>query len=614
MSFYRSVTFFYKTYHWRGCLGGNFAQNITMANAQVNILVLLLFCSGLIACGLNKSRQTLDADLAGTAKQSIVQKLKEFDHLPVSDRIALYRQLKKDKSEAYNFSNEDELTMYGYSALWDNKVKDALEIFKLIAEEFPNSANAYDSLGEAYLKDGDTNLSLVNYEKSLSMNPDNFNAEDQIERIKHPGKPIETPAEKFTKVLPADEYRADLDQLGTTLLKVHPNALKFISKQDFQSVVDQKKALITANTSFATFAWHCSEIIASIHCSHTEMGRFNLENEMLPLNLRFPLLTRLVDKRLYVIDPLINADKVNIKEEILSINGVMIDKLITDIYPHITAQGFIQTTKQHVFNMWTTVLIPYALGFPKTYTVTVKGQDKPISLKKLESNISPRRNPIYHCPDGLCLEFLDDKKTAVISISSFNYYPFANLNEFKTFVDTSMAKINKKGIKNLIVDVRWNGGGSPQSSIHLLRYLAPKPFVYYSRAESPGKTEKIEEEGLFEPFSNRYKGKIFFMIDGLGNSTTGHFMSLAKSLNLGTIVGEELGSNQFCSAGQTVCRLKNSKLEYYVANNTHVSSATALPDEKGILPDHYVSQSIEDYLNQVDRVKAFTIQLAQQQK
>lgn len=87
-------------------------------------------------------------------------------------------------------------------------------------------------------------------------------------------------------------------------------------------------------------------------------------------------------------------------------------------------------------------------------------------------------------------------------------------------------------------------------------------------------------------------------------------MSLAKVLNLGTIVGEELGSNQFCSAGQTVCRLKYTKLQYYVANNTHVSSATILPDETGILPDHYVTQSIDDYLNKIDRVKEFTLQLA----
>lgn len=99
------------------------------------------------------------------------------------------------------------------------------------------------------------------------------------------------------------------------------------------------------------------------------------------------------------------------------------------------------------------------------------------------------------------------------------------------------------------------------------------------------------------------------MIDGRGNSTTGHFMSIVKHFKLGTIVGEELGSNQFCSAGMTICRLTNTKLEYYVANNTHESLAVTLPDEKGILPDHFVTQTVDEYLNNVDAVKEYTLKL-----
>ncbi|MEI2765518.1 MAG: hypothetical protein V9F82_07515 [Dermatophilaceae bacterium] len=33
--------------------------------------------------------------------------------------------------------------------------------------------------------------------------------------------------------LPLQAYKADLDQLGNTLIKVHPNALKFISREAF---------------------------------------------------------------------------------------------------------------------------------------------------------------------------------------------------------------------------------------------------------------------------------------------------------------------------------------------------------------------------------------------
>ena len=204
---------------------------------------------------------------------------------------------------------------------------------------------------------------------------------------------------------------------------------------------------------------------------------------------------------------------------------------------------------------------------------------------------------------------MDKNETALLTISTFNYYRWNDYEVFEKFIDSSFAEINKNATKNLIIDLRFNGGGSQSSSIHLLRYLLDKPFTYYSNAQFEGKMEKIEGEDVSYPFENRFKGKCYFIIDGIGNSTTGHFMSIVKYLNLGTIVGEELGSNQFCSAGQKICRLKNTKLQYDVANNTHESLAISLPDEKGILPDHYVNQSIDEYLNRKDAVMDYTIKL-----
>jgi C-terminal processing protease CtpA/Prc len=172
-----------------------------------------------------------------------------------------------------------------------------------------------------------------------------------------------------------------------------------------------------------------------------------------------------------------------------------------------------------------------------------------------------------------------------------------------------MHKINNKKIENLIIDVRYNRGGSQYPSIYLLQHLMDKSFTYYSKAEFEGKTDKIYGEEIIYPLENRFKGKVYFLIDGNGNSTTGHFMSLVKVHNLGTIIGEELGSNQFCTAGQTLCRLNNTKLVISVANNTHISTATKLPDETGILPDFFVTQNIDDYLNKVDAVKNYTLEL-----
>lgn len=576
-------------------------------------ILLIIICVILQHCGLNKTTPASKEET--TRKLSIVQKLKEQPDLPIEEQIRLYFQLKKKNPEAYNFNNETELTLYGYGYLWNNKFHEAIAIFKLIVEEFPNSSNAYDSLAEAYLKAGNNELAIINYQKSLELDPNNFNAEDQLEFIKNPQKRLDKPADKFNKRYTINEYKADMDQMAEKLMEIHPNALKFTTKKELLAIVEQKKELLTDTTTFADFVWHCNEIIAAVHCSHTSLGGFYSEREMLPSKWRFPLHTRWVNNQLFVIDPLSNQGQIKTKDEIISINGKAVPDIVQDVYKHIVSQGYIQTTKQHFFNQWSTSILAYALGFPTTYNVRIKGKNQSVLLTTEKTIQEPYYDPtVNFCNEGLCFEILKDGKTALLTVSSFVYYPWDNLNVFEKFMDNTFDTIQKLDIQNLIIDVRQNRGGSPESSIYLLRYLVNKPFTYYSRVETAFKTQPAYGEQKVNPFKNRFKGKLYFMIDGLGNSTTGHFMSMVKSLKLGTIVGEELGSNQFCSAGQTICRLKHTKLVYYIADNTNVTTATNLPDEKGILPDYYVAQTIEEYLNNVDAVKEFTLKLIQQKK
>lgn len=580
------------------------------------ICLTILSCCVFSACG-NRSISTtsvnqLQTKEVNTKKPSIVSTLKENSQLSVKERIALYHRLKEESPALYDFSNETELTLYGYSFLWENNLIDAIAIFELVIAEFPDSANAYDSMGEAYLQAKDSTNALQYYEKSLLMNPDNFNAEGVIQKIKFPNiKPL-TAQEKFATVYSRKDYLEDLDQLGQRLLAVHPHPLKFITKDQFLKNIESKKSLITEKTTYAEFAWHCNAIIASIGCSHTASS--NMQNNyhefsILPLENSFPLQVKWVNKQLLVVNPMNNSDKVKAKDEILSINGIETANLMTDIYNHIAAQANIQTYKTQHFNTYFAALIPYALGLPTTFEIVVKETSGSIKLHKAQEWATELYDPsINSCSKDLCLEILEGK-TAVLTISSFNYYEWGSYPVFKSFLDSSMQIINNRKIKNLIIDVRYNRGGSQYPSIYLLQHLMDKSFTYYSKAEFEGKTDKMYGEEVIYPLENRFKGKVYFLIDGNGNSTTGHFMSLVKAHNLGTIIGEELGSNQFCTAGQTLCRLNNTKLVISVANNTHISTAITLPDEKGILPDFYVSQSIDDYLNKVDAVKNFTLNL-----
>jgi YVTN family beta-propeller protein len=70
-------------------------------------------------------------------------------------------------------ANEMEINDLGYKLMERDKLKQALEIMKINVELFPNSSNAYDSLGELYLKNGDKAQSESNYKKSKDLLPKN---------------------------------------------------------------------------------------------------------------------------------------------------------------------------------------------------------------------------------------------------------------------------------------------------------------------------------------------------------------------------------------------------------------------------------------------------------
>jgi len=79
---------------------------------------------------------------------------------------------------------EETLNRLGYEFLYGrDEPAGAVEIFKLVARFYPLSANAYDSLAEAYLVHGDRDLSIQNYRKSLELNPGNTNAVEKLKEL-----------------------------------------------------------------------------------------------------------------------------------------------------------------------------------------------------------------------------------------------------------------------------------------------------------------------------------------------------------------------------------------------------------------------------------------------
>jgi len=100
----------------------------------------------------------------------------------IAAAVNQYHKLKEEYPDDYDYA-ESELNNLGYLLLSKGMVDEAIEIFRLNVEVYPDAFNVYDSLAEAYMKKGENELAIKNYAKSLEINPQNSSAIRMLNKI-----------------------------------------------------------------------------------------------------------------------------------------------------------------------------------------------------------------------------------------------------------------------------------------------------------------------------------------------------------------------------------------------------------------------------------------------
>ena len=96
-------------------------------------------------------------------------------------------EAEKTESEAMTMGTEAELNQYGYQLLNQGLHNEAIKIFIVNTERHPESANTWDSLGEAYAMKGDKENAIINFKKSLSLNPSEATKANSMKYLKKLG-------------------------------------------------------------------------------------------------------------------------------------------------------------------------------------------------------------------------------------------------------------------------------------------------------------------------------------------------------------------------------------------------------------------------------------------
>jgi hypothetical protein len=103
----------------------------------------------------------------------------------VDAAVKQYHELKAAQLSVYNF-DEDELNSLGYQLIHRKKFEEAIRIFQLNVEAYPQSSNAFDSLAEGYMDDGDKAQAIAYYRKAIELNPKNANSISMLKKLTVP--------------------------------------------------------------------------------------------------------------------------------------------------------------------------------------------------------------------------------------------------------------------------------------------------------------------------------------------------------------------------------------------------------------------------------------------
>jgi len=125
-----------------------------------------------------KYTQLLDDDHGSVPHLSIYNGLLwiysgwKLDPETFNEGLAAIDKHYKSLSKKFDFvlsTPENTINLLGYTYLGKEDFKNAIIVFKENVERFPNSSNVYDSLGEAYEKDGQLNMAKSNYQKAVDL-------------------------------------------------------------------------------------------------------------------------------------------------------------------------------------------------------------------------------------------------------------------------------------------------------------------------------------------------------------------------------------------------------------------------------------------------------------
>jgi hypothetical protein len=425
----------------------------------------------------------------------------------------------------------------------------------------------------------------------------------------------------------------DLHTLQKVIVQNHPSTYWHTSKDSMDIYFSAALAAVKDSMSVWAFRTVVASYLANIKCGHTSV-LFSPKLTKLYAAYKypqFPLQLKVWKDSAVVIGNLYTKDSILKRGTIVTaINQLPIKPLVDSIYSIISTDGNSINFKSQVltnnFSGWykarfgntdSLYQISYidSLGNKQTTQIAAYTPPKPKkdSIKKTTETVSKSKTIKPVVPKKWTLLIDSATNTAFINLSSFSG------RGFKKFITKSFRNIKVSGVKNLVIDLRSNGGGELKNSTLLTKYVSDHSFKiadsvfannrgirkipfgsYFSvmghtlaklmiskKMDGGGYHLKRYETHYYQPFTkNHFDGNVYILQGGYTFSASTLFTSPLMNQKNVTIVGEESGGGYYGNSAMMIPNIKlpHSKLLFRLPLYRMVMDKTR-PKGRGVVPD-----------------------------
>lgn len=433
---------------------------------------------------------------------------------------------------------------------------------------------------------------------------------------------VDTEENSFSK----KEIKEDVEFLFNKLEKIHFNLYFDSNKEEIKEKLESMMNNMDNSVSDLEFYKRIAPIISMLNDGHTRISLPDSYIEKLQLSANLiPIQINVSEEKLFIDNILTEENFDKYKGcEVLSINS----KAGKEIYSEVKNYVF---GKQEAYR--NTCI---SKNFKALYYLNNDLNDN-YTLELMDFNNNKVKLNLKGISNSECISFLENKKNdtqskmyeykvideniALIELNSFN----TDFDSFKGFLDSTFEDINNKNIKELVVDLRKNGGGDATLGDLFIEYIYDGKYKRIGKyafkiteeiVDHYEKNHWMNEEQIKELRKNigqnyeAYKiqasrsftekpvfdGDTYFLIGNNTFSAATMLSSIVKDYNIGYLIGEETGGLATGHTNSYSFNLPNTKLLTGVSFQ-YLARPNGLDTKRGVLPDYYEKDIEKDALH-----------------